>query len=135
MSSMPQPLSASEQNKNLVKRWFEEVWNQSRREVIAELYAPDCILHEGSIQLRGVEEFERFHDGIREQFDDIRVTPGISLCEGDLASLRWKVECKHKATEKLVTFSGICIVRIKDGRFVEAWQNWDQAGVAAQLAS
>jgi predicted SnoaL-like aldol condensation-catalyzing enzyme len=135
MSSQAQPLSASEQNKHLVHRWFEEVWNQSRREVIAELFAPECILHDGAAQIRGPEQFALFHDNLRAQFSDIRVTPGIALSENDLVSLRWTVECRDRATGKDLTASGISIVRIEDGRFVEAWQNWDQAGVAAQLSS
>ena len=130
-----QPLSASEQNKHLVQRWFEQVWNQGRTEVITELFAPECVLHEGAVQIRGPEEFARFHDGIREQFSDIRITAGVLLSEGDLASLRWTVQCRDKASGKNVTSTGISIVRIKDGRFVEAWQNWDQAGVLAQLSA
>jgi predicted ester cyclase len=135
MSSIPQPISVSEQNKQLVRHWFEQVWNQSRREVITELLAPECVLHEGSVQINGPLEFGSYHDSLREQFSDIRVTPGISVCEGDLVSLRWIVNCRDKATGKNVTATGISIVRIKDGRFVEAWQNWDQAGVAAQLSA
>jgi predicted ester cyclase len=135
MSTHAQPLSASEQNKYLVRRWFEEVWNQGNTGVIAELFAPECVLHEGSLQIRGPQEFMRFHDGLREQFTDFRVTPGISLSEGDLASLRWTVQCRDKSSGKNVTTTGISIVRIKDGRFVEAWQNWDQAGIAAQLST
>ncbi len=135
MSTHALPLSASEQNKLLVLRWFEEIWNQGRTEVIAELFAPECVLHEGALQIRGPEEFARFHDGIREQFSDIRITPGVSLCEGDFAALRWTVQCRDKASGKNVTTTGISIVRVKDGRFVEAWQNWDQAGVAAQLSA
>jgi len=135
MSSQAQPLSSSEQNKHLVHRWFEQVWNQSRPEVIAELFSPECILHDGAVQIRGPQEFQRFHDALREQFSDIRVTPGVSLSEGDLASLRWTVECRDKASGKNLTATGISIVRIKDGRFVEAWQNWDQAGVTAQLSN
>jgi hypothetical protein len=38
MSSAAQPLSTSEQNKQLVLRWFDEVWNQGRRETIFELF-------------------------------------------------------------------------------------------------
>lgn len=135
MSTHAQPLSASEQNKHLVHRWFEELWNQGKTALIAELFAPDCVLHEGSLQIRGPQEFMRFHDSLREQFTDFRVTPGIALAEGDLASLRWIVECRDKSSGKSVTATGISIVRIKDGRFIEAWQNWDQAGVAAQLSA
>jgi len=34
-----------------------------------------------------------------------------------------------------VQLTGTSIVRVKDCQFVEGWQNWDAAGLAAQLAS
>jgi hypothetical protein len=35
----------SEQNKALVKRWFEEVWNQGRESTIDELFHPEGKSH------------------------------------------------------------------------------------------
>jgi predicted SnoaL-like aldol condensation-catalyzing enzyme len=130
----PQPQSISEQNKHLVHRWFEEVWNQGRRETIQELFAPEGVLHDGSKTLRGPDEFSRFYDGLRSEFSDICIAPIVSLSEGDLASVRWSVTCRHIASGKAVQLTGMSIVRIKDGRFVEGWQNWDEAGVEAQLS-
>ena len=123
-----------EHNKALTRRWFEEVWNQSRRDTIFDLFAPECVLYEGHAPIRGPQEFADFHDRIRAQFDDIRIEPGVTLAENDLVSLRWTVSGVHKATGKKTEVSGISIVRIKDGRFVEAWQNWDAASMAAQLS-
>ena len=134
MSSASQPLSTLDQHKHLVVRWFEEVWNQSRREVIFELLAPDCVIHDGDNAIRGQEGFAAFYDQLHSEFEDFRVTPGVALAEGDLASLRWSVIARHKATGKTTSITGISTVRIQDGKFVEAWQNWDQAGLAAQLA-
>lgn len=128
------PQTILEQNKALLKRWFEEVWNQGRRETIYELFAPGGILHDGSQTMSGREAFLKFYDGMRADFSDIRVTPGICLAEGDLAALRWSVECRHKATARTVSLTGISIARIEDGCFVEAWQNWDEAALAAQIA-
>ena len=137
MSAQAQPLSTTEQNKHLVHRWFEEVWNQGRREVIAELFAPDCVLHDGNVRIRGPREFEAFFDALQSRFADTRVTPvpGIALCDGDLVSLRWTVECRDGSTGKNLSTTGISIVRVKDGRFIEAWQNWDAAALAAQLSA
>jgi predicted ester cyclase len=132
--SAPQPISALDQQKHLVNRWFEEIWNQGRREVIFELFAPECILYDGDKAIRGPEEFAAFYDNLQSQFSDIRITAHTMLSEGDLASLRWSVRCRHKASGRDVSLSGISIVRIREGRFVEAWQNWDEAGLAAQLA-
>lgn len=123
-----------ERNKQLTRRWFDEVWNQSRRETIFDLFAPECILHDGHSPIRGPQEFAAFHDGIRAQFDDIHIEPGVTLAENDLVSLRWTVSGVHKATGKQAKVTGISIVRVKDGRFIEAWQNWDAAAMAAQIS-
>jgi len=127
-------ITTLEHNKALTRRWFDEVWNQSRRDTIFDLFAPECILHEGHTPIRGPQEFAEFHDRIRAQFDDIHIEPGVVLAENDLVSLRWTVSGVHKATGKPAKVTGISMVRIKAGRFVEAWQNWDAAGMAAQLS-
>ena len=128
------PASTLEHNKQLTVRWFDEVWNQSRRETIFDLFAPDGVLYEGHTPIRGPQEFAAFYDRLQSQLSDIRVTPGVALAENDLVSLRWTVDAVHKATGKKASVSGISIVRIKDGRFIEAWQNWDAAALAAQLS-
>ena len=128
-------LTDQEQNKHLLLRWFEEVWNQSRRETIEELCAPDCILYDGSRTMRGREEVLRFHDNLRAEFADFRITPVVALAEGDLASLRWDVACRHIATGKAIHLTGISIVRFRNGQVIEGWQNYDEAAIAAQLAN
>jgi hypothetical protein len=133
MSASP-AISALEQQKHLVLRWFEEVWNQGRREVIFELLDPACVIYDSDTPIRGPQEFAAFYDNLQSQFSDFRVTPHIALAEGELASLRWSVQCRHKASGRAVSLSGMSMVRIRNGRFVEAWQNWDAAGLTAQLA-
>ena len=132
--SASQPLSLPDLNRHLVLRWFEEVWNQSRRETIFELLSPECVIHDGDTPIRGHDGFAAFYDRLQSEFTDFHLTPGVVLAEGDLASLRWSVSARHKASGKPTQVSGISIVRIQDGKFVEAWQNWDSAALAAQLA-
>jgi len=128
-----QPFSALDQNKQLVIRWFEEVWNQGRRETIHELFAPEGELHDGAATYRGPQEFMRFYEGLRSQFSDFRVTPLLALAEGDLACVHWSAAFRHAPTDKPLQITGTSIVRVRNGQFVEAWQNWDAAGLAAQL--
>ena len=91
------------------------------------------MLYEGHLPIRGPEEFAAFYDRLRARFRDIHISTGLALAEGDLVSLRWTVRCTDKESGKAAEASGISIARIRDGRFVEAWQNWDAAGLAAQL--
>src|SRR5262249_12282297 len=132
--SASQPISTLEYNKGLTLRWFDEVWNQSRRDTIFELFDEDCVLYEGHTPIRGPQEFADFHDRIRAQFDDIYIQPGATLAENDMVCLRWTVSGTHKTTGKKAEVTGISIVRIKNGRFVEAWQNWDAASLGSQLS-
>ena len=122
-----------EAQKNMVVRWFEEVWNQGRREVIDEMFSTDCVLHDGRADYRGPEEFKRFHDGLRAQLSDIRVTPLQAISEGDLVCVRWSSTAKQATTGKSLEVTGMSLLRFKDGRFFEAWQNWDMHGLVEQL--
>ena len=132
--STPQAQTTTEQNKQIILRWFEEVWNRGRRETIDELYDSEGILHDGATSYRGRKEFYRFHDSLRSEFSDFDVEPILSLAEGDLVCLHWSAGLRHTPSGKPLKITGTSVVRIKDGRFVEAWQNWDQADLAAQLA-
>jgi hypothetical protein len=66
-----------EENKALVRRWFEEVWNKGRADAIPELLAEDGIVHglseDASQPLRGPAGFLPFHTQFREAFPDIQV--------------------------------------------------------------
>jgi predicted SnoaL-like aldol condensation-catalyzing enzyme len=122
-----------EAQKAFAARWFEEVWNQSRREAIDEMFPEEAVLHDGRAEYRGPEEFKRFYDSLREQLSDVRVTPLEAISEGDMVCMRWSSTAKHSITGKQLKVTGISILRFKDGRLVEAWQNWDQLGMLQQL--
>jgi predicted SnoaL-like aldol condensation-catalyzing enzyme len=133
MSSAAQPVSTLEKNKQLLIRWFEEVWNQGRRETIFELF-PDGIIHDGSARLTAPEEFCSFYDALHAQFSDFRFSPVVSLAEGDLACMHWTIAFHHTASGKALNVTGTTIVRVENGVFAEAWQNWDTASLSAQLS-
>jgi predicted SnoaL-like aldol condensation-catalyzing enzyme len=134
MSASPQSITTLDQHKQLAVRWFEEVWNRGNRDTIAKLLAPDGVIYDGANIIRGPAEFEKFYDRLREQFSDFKISPVLVLAEGDLACIHWFCQSQHNATGKTTEITGTSIVRIKDGRFIEAWQNWDAASLAAQLS-
>lgn len=133
--SQAQSVTVLEQNKHLMLRWFEEVWNQGRRETIYELLAEDAVIHDGNRDLRGHADFCKFHDDLRAQFSDFHIGPVVALAEGDLACLHWSAEFHHTATSTPLKITGTSVVRVENGRVVEGWQNWDAAGLAEQLAA
>ena len=133
MSSATHSLSPLEHNKQLAMRWFEEVWNQGRRETIAELFAENGVIHDGAEEIRGPAEFTRFYDALRARFSDFDIQPVVSLAEDDRVCLHWASRMTDRQTGKKLHVTGISVVRIENGKFVEAWQNWDKAHLATQL--
>ncbi len=88
-----------QENEALIRRWFEEVWNQGRTEAIDEMFAADGLAHglsdEGNKPLRGPAAFKEFHAKFREAFPDIVVTVEDTIGEGDKIAARCTVRGKH----------------------------------------
>jgi steroid delta-isomerase-like uncharacterized protein len=126
----------SEENKALLRRWFDEVWNKGRSDAIAEMFAVDGIAHglsdEEGKSLRGPADFMPFYEIFRGAFPDIEVVVEDIIAEGDMVAARCAVRGKHTgdhlgvaASNAPVHFTGITMARFKDGKIVEAWNNFD----------
>jgi len=132
--SSSQPLSLLERNKRIVVRWFEEVWNQGKRDTISELFHNHGVIRDGPRDFHGPREFFVFYDDLRAQFTDFHITPVVILAEDDLVCMHWSANFRHKASGKPIHITGTSVGRIDAGRFTEAWQNWDAAALQAQLS-
>ena len=136
----------STESQDLIRRWFEEVWNKGREEAIDEMFAADGIAHglteEGDKTLRGPEQFKPFHRTFRSAFPDLEVVVEDTISEGDKLAARCTVRGKHQsdslgfaATGLTTDFTGITIVRIERGKIVEAWNNFDFMRMYKQLGA
>ena len=134
----------SEENKALIERWFEEVWNQGNAKVIDELLAEDGVIHglaDASGQpVRGIEAFHEFHNQFRGAFSGLHISVDDVIAEGDRVVARCSVRGSHTgeslgfaATNAPIDIGGIAIVRIKDGKIVEAWNQFDFLEMNKQL--
>ena len=133
-------------NAALIRRWFEEVWNKGREEAIDELFGEEGVAHgladETGSPLRGPEGFKPFFRRFREAFPGIEVVVEDTVTEGDKVAARCTVRGSHEgdslgfaATKRPVEFTGIAIVRIADGKIVEAWNNFDFMSMFQQLGA
>jgi len=125
----------SEENKQLLRRWFEEVWNNGRVEAIDEMFDENGIAHglsdDPANPIRGPRDFRPFHTLFREAFPNMMIVVEDLIAEGDKVVGRCSVRAKHEgdfmgraATDAPVE-TGIAIVRIYNGKIVEAWNNFD----------
>ena len=133
----------SNDNKELTRRIFNEVWNQKKLDLIDELVSPDYIHHDsGTATLQtGLEGNKQFVRLFQNAFPDIRFTIQDEISEGDKVVIRWTVTGTHRGdlpdlptTGKTISLSGISIARLKDGKGIESWNNWDGLGMMQQLA-
>ena len=126
----------SEENKELVRRWFEEVWNKGRADAIDEMFDENGIAHglsdDPSNPIKGPRDFRPFHTLFRDAFPNMIIVIEDMVTEGDKVAARCSVRGKHEgefmgraATQSPVEFTGITIVRIDKGKIVEAWNNFD----------
>lgn len=134
----------SEKNKALIKRWFEEVWNQGRSDAIDELLAEDAVIH-GLVDgagnpVNGLDGFHDFHTQFRGAFPDLIVSVDDTIAEGEMVVARCSVRGRHTgnhlgfaATNAPVQFDGVAITRIENGKIAEAWNHFDFAQMNRQL--
>ena len=137
-------MKSESESGSVMRRWFEEVWNKGREEAIDEMFAAEGVAHglvdENGEELRGPAGFKPFFRRFRAAFPDIEVSVEDCICEGDRAAARCTVRATHAgdslgvaATHNPVAFDGLCIVRVRDGKIVEAWNNFDFARLNQQI--
>jgi len=129
---------------SITRRWFEEVWNRGREEAIDEMLAPDCVGHglkgPDGVEVTSVAAFKEFYRAFRSAFPDIRIVVEHTISEGDCVTSRCSVTATHTGdglgfagTGRSVAFGGIGIMRVRDGKIVEAWNSFDMLTMFQQL--
>jgi predicted ester cyclase len=128
-----------EPQRALVARFYDEVLNHKRLDVIDEVIAPDFIEH-GSPPVVGRDGFRAFVSGLVEALPDFEFTVNDWIVEGDRVAARCAASGTHRgelwgfaATGRRVRWTAIHIWRIADGRLVERWSEVDLQGIVDQL--
>ena len=132
----------STENKAIVRRYFEEAWNQRKPELIDELVAVNAVHHDPANPglgpgPKGQKELLAKYTSA---FPDTRFTIDSVIAEGDMVALRWSVRGTHQgelegiaATKRQVSLTGILMAQIANGKIAETWTNWDTLGMLQQL--
>ena len=130
---------STEENKAVVRRFFEEVWNEQKLEVVDELFS-ETVLFNGQPVPR--DALKQVVTARRVAFPDIRVTVEDQVAEGDKVSTRRTWRATHQgtyqgiaATGRSVSWTQISIVRFAEGRIVEDWPVADELSILQQLGA
>jgi len=118
----------SEENKNLVQRLFDEVWNQGDIDKIEEIYSEDFVaFYSPPIDFgSGLKGLRAIVTQMRNTFPDYHEKVEELIAEGNKVVARFVVEGAHKGplgdippTGKSVCFEEVAIFRIDGGKIVE----------------
>ncbi len=124
-----------EAKSTVLYKWFNDVWNNDDETAIEKLMTDDSFAH-GIVPenpIKGAEGFKSFFKEFRSQFKDINIEIEDVIAQDDMESARTIVDATHTETGNKVRFSGICMIRVKDGKIAEAWNNYDFLNMHQQL--
>jgi steroid delta-isomerase-like uncharacterized protein len=133
--------SMSTQNKHLLRRFFEELFNQGTLAVADEIVGVNYVNHNSAPgETPGREGLKAFVTLLRTGFPDIRFTVEDQIAEGDKVVTRFSATGTQRgefagipATGKSITITAMNLHRVADGQIQEAWLNWDALGMMQQL--
>ena len=132
---------STEENKALVRRYTQEVFNAHNPDRTQEFVAGNVVSHNLPPGMpSGVEGIKQMTHMFVSAFPDLHLTIEDVIAEGDKVVERWTGTGTQQGafagippTGKRVTTTGIDIFRIANGKVVEHWSNSNDLGVFQQL--
>jgi steroid delta-isomerase-like uncharacterized protein len=132
----------SEENKAIVRRYYEQAMNERDLSIMDETYALDIVHHDPSnpAAIEGVEDLKQRFAQITSGFPDLHYTIDDMIAEEDKVVVRWTASLTHTGefeglppTGKRAVVQGIFIHRLAGGKIVEDWAIRDTLGLLQQL--
>lgn len=135
-----------ERNKEIVRRFYDEVWNEGRLAAADELFAPHFRDTDAPPDVPpgplGIKDFVALN---LRRFPDLHYTLGELIAEGDLVAAVWTAtggntgDLSHRGqpplapTGRRVAWRGVTVFRLADGQIVEYHITQNLLGVFREL--
>jgi ketosteroid isomerase-like protein len=131
---------SSQDNKALMTRFIEEVWNKGNLDAADEIFDPQSTTP-GIPQLPpGPEGAKVVARVFRTAFPDFHITIEDLVASGDKVAARFSQTGTHRGpfmgaapTGKRVQFTEIGIIRVAGGKVVESWYETDNLSLYQQV--
>ncbi len=131
---------STESNKAVVKRYWNELWNDKHGEILDEIAVDPVTFHFPDGQAHQPPTLHKWFETALVAFPDVHFTVDIMMAEDDLVAARWSYVATNTGeflgrpgTGKRVIDKGIDIFRIQNGKIVEMWVAQDSLGLLQQL--
>ena len=145
---MATPPSTADANTTIVRRFVDELWNAADLSVADEIFAADCrphTLHHSPLDFGGrygPKHIKLIVAAWRAAFPDWHIAVTDLVAGDDKVMLVTRGTGTHLGelmgigpTGRHVTFTGMRIFRIADGKIAEYWVLWDWVGLWQQLGA
>jgi steroid delta-isomerase-like uncharacterized protein len=127
-----------EDNKQPVRRFYEQVINARNVDALGELLTPDGVDHTFGSQ--NAEQAKQFFGMVLQAFPDLHAEIHDVIAEGDLVAARVTYTGTHQgefvgipATGRKTTTSGVDWFRMEGGKQAEHWGGPDMLSFLEQL--
>jgi hypothetical protein len=100
-----------------VRRFFDELWNQHRLEVIDELLSPDCVLRAEGQERRGRAAAYQRATELFAAFGEFAIDIKDVTAHGDFVICRWR---------QRLNVQGSSWVRVENGWLTEGRDYWHE---------
>ncbi|HEV2763682.1 MAG TPA: ester cyclase [Pyrinomonadaceae bacterium] len=137
---------SAEEDKAVVRRFVEELWNARRLDAAEELFHADCVTHQlrsGTSVApvpRGPDELKRHVLEWLEGFPDLKFTAEQMVAEAGFVTTRLRMEGTHtgawlgvEPTGRRVQIRLMTVHRIEGGKIAEDWVLVESLGFFQQL--
>lgn len=134
----------SAENKALIRRLYEEVWNKHKLELVTEIISPSHALQAANVSgsAVGPEAYKRQVTLFLAGYPDLRFTIEDTVAENDKVVACWTFSGTHKGdfmgvppTNKKISVDGMTIHHIANGKIMDSYSNWDALGMMQQLGA
>jgi hypothetical protein len=129
-----------EQNKDVVKRYWDGKWNKRQPSTLDELQTPDVVYHSPTLNMNGVEEYKRVYGGYRAALQDTEVVIEDMIAEGDKVMTRTRLSGVHGGELEGIPPSGnrfscisYTVFRLVHDKIAEEWELLDEYSFMRQL--
>ena len=121
----------------IARRWFYEVFNQRKLDVVPEIMASEHVYHDTAnpevTSLATQEATQTFLDKWHLSFPDAQFTINAEVVQGDIVVHRWAASGHYSGQpfagttphSDEIMVVGITISRVSDGKVQETWNSID----------
>jgi steroid delta-isomerase-like uncharacterized protein len=133
----------SAENKSIVYRLYEEVWNKRKLRVVDEVISSSHALHDPTVSgsQTGPGAYRQQVARFTSALPDLHLTIEHTVSEQDKVVVSWVISGTHKGeflgippTNKKISVEGITINHIANGKILDSYISWDALGLMRQLS-